>query len=197
MLIIQDILVSEEIIEEQFACNLNACKGACCVEGDYGAPLDTYEMTLIEKYKDIILDNLPDRSREYLKNNPGFEFYKEYKVWGTSCHDDGACVFMTRNELGIAMCGIEKTWREGKIPFQKPISCHLYPIRISSNDFVGFEAWNYDRWDICNAACIRGKKERIPLYQFVKDAIIRKKCEAFYEELDAAAQNLNNKLDQE
>lgn len=192
MLIIQDILVSEEIIEEQFACDLNACKGACCVEGDYGAPLDTDEMALIEKYKDIILDNLPERSREYLKNNSGFEFYSEYKVWGTSCHDDGACVFMTRNDLGIAMCGIEKTWREGNIPFQKPISCHLYPIRISANEFVGFEAWNYDRWDICSAACDRGKKESIPLYKFVKDAIVRKNGEAFYEELDAAAQNMKN-----
>jgi len=94
---------------------------------------------------------------------------------------------MTRNELGIAMCGIEKVWREGKIPFQKPISCHLYPIRISSNEISGFEAWNYDRWEICAAACVHGKKESIPLHQFVKDAIIRKKGEAFFEELDAAA----------
>lgn len=192
MLIIQDTLISEEIIEEMFACDLNACKGACCVEGDYGAPLEEDEMELIMKYKDIILENLPEKSKNFLQNNPGFEFYKEYKVWGTSCHDDGACVFMTRNEFGIAMCGIEKTWREGKIPFQKPISCHLYPIRVSSNDVIGFEAWNYDRWDICSAACDRGKRESIPLYQFVKHAIIRKKGTDFFEELDAAAQNLKH-----
>lgn len=192
MLIIQDTLISEEIVEEMFACDLNACKGACCVEGDYGAPLEEEEMQMLEMYKDIIIENLPENSKEYLRNNSGYELYKDYKVWGTSCHDDGACVFMTRNEFGIAMCGIEKTWREGKIPFQKPISCHLYPIRISSNDVIGFEAWNYDRWDICSAACDRGKKERIPLYQFVKDAIIRKKGADFFEELDAAAQNLKD-----
>lgn len=192
MLIIQDTLISEEIIEEMFACDLNACKGACCVEGDYGAPLEEDEMELLVKYKDIILENLPEKSKNYLQNNSGFEFYKEFKVWGTSCHDDGACVFMTRNEFGIAMCGIEKTWKEGKIPFQKPISCHLYPIRVSSNDVIGFEAWNYDRWDICSAACDRGKRESIPLYQFVKKAIIRKKGTDFFEELDAAAQNLKD-----
>lgn len=192
MLIIQDILISEEIVEEMFACDLNACKGACCIEGDYGAPLEEEEMKMLEMYKDIIIENLPENSKEYLRNNSGFELYKKFKVWATSCHDDGACVFMTRNEFGIAMCGIEKTWREGKIPFQKPISCHLYPIRVSSNDVIGFEAWNYDRWDICSAACDRGKKESIPLYQFVKDAIIRKKGADFFEELDAAAQNLKD-----
>ena len=192
MLIIQDTLISEEIVEEMFACDLNACKGACCVEGDYGAPLEEEEMKMLEKYKDIIIENLPENSKEYLQNNAGFELYKAYNIWATSCHEDGACVYMTRNELGIAMCGVEKTWREGKIPFQKPISCHLYPIRVSSNDIIGFEAWNYDRWDICSAACDRGKKESIPLYQFVKDAIIRKKGADFFDELDAAAKNLKD-----
>ena len=188
MLIIQDTLISEDIVEEKFACDLYACKGACCIEGDYGAPLEQVEMKYIEQYKDIIIGSLPEKSKAYLREKPGFEFYKEYKTWGTSCHEDGACVFMTRDELGIALCGIEKTWREGKIPFQKPISCHLYPIRISSNEISGFEAWNYDQWDICTAACDRGQKESIPLYRFVKDAIIRKKGVEFYEELDAAAQ---------
>lgn len=192
MLIIQDTLISEDIIEEMFACDLHACKGACCVEGDYGAPLEAEEMKYLEQYKDLIIEALPEVSKQYLKDHLGFEFYKEYNTWGTSSHDDGACVFMTRNELGMALCGIEKVWREGKIPFQKPISCHLYPIRISSNEISGFEAWNYDRWDICSAACSHGKKESIPLHHFVKDAIIRKKGETFFEELDAAAQALKS-----
>lgn len=188
MLVIQGVLISEEIITEYFACDLNACKGACCIEGDYGAPVIKSEMETIRNYTDIISGYLPEESREFLKNSDGFEFYDEAETWGTSCHSDGACVFMTHDEHGIAMCGIEQAWADGKIPFQKPISCHLYPIRVTKNEHTGFEAWNYDRWDICAAACIRGMREQIPLYKFVKNAIIREKGEAFYEELDAAAE---------
>lgn len=191
MLVIQDILISEEIIEEKFHCDLTACKGACCTEGDYGAPVDAKEMEYIHQYIDIIFSNLPERSVAKIKEDgTGFTYYKKPKVWGTICHDDGACVFLTTNELGISVCGIEKTWYEGKIPFQKPISCHLYPIRVSKNDIVGFEAWNYDRWDICAAACTKGKKEKVPLYRFVKDAVIRYKGQDFYDELEAAAKHL-------
>lgn len=190
MLVIGDVLVSDDILEEKFMCDLHACKGACCVEGDYGAPVDDLEMETIKKYKDLISQNLPENSQIYLQSNDGFTYYKNPGVWGTSCHEDGACVFLTKNELGIAVCGIEKTWHEGKIPFQKPVSCHLYPVRISTNEISGFEAWNYDQWDICSAACTKGKKEKMPLYQFVKHAIIRKKGQSFYDELDAAAQHM-------
>ena len=140
MLIIQDILISDDIIEEKFFCDLSACKGACCTEGDYGAPLEQQEMETIKLYKEIIAENLPDKSKKLLETEDGFTFYKKPKVWGTTCHDDGACIFLTKNELGISVCGIEKTWYEGKIPFQKPISCHLYPIRISKNDIAGFRS---------------------------------------------------------
>ena len=86
------------------------------------------------------------------------------------------------------MCNIEKLHSEGKIPFNKPISCHLYPLRISKNEISGFEAWNYDRWDICSAACTKGAKEKVPVYKFLENAIVRAKGESFFEELDAAAQ---------
>ena len=193
MLVIQDTLISEEIVEEQFHCNLSACKGACCHEGDYGAPVDADEEKIIHQYLDIIKTNLTAEAIEFIDQNGALTFYKEPKVLGTSCLPDGACVFLTKNEMGISMCGIEKTWYEGKIPFQKPVSCHLYPIRVSSNDIIGFEAWNYDRWDICSAACVKGKEEKMPIYKFVKDAIIRKKGQDFYDELDAAAQHLSHK----
>lgn len=192
MLMIQDILISDDIINENFYCDLQKCKGACCTEGDYGAPVTGAEMKQIDQLLEIISANLPNRSIQLLENEGGFTFYSEPKVWGTSCHDDGACVFLTTNELGISVCSIEKTWYEGKIPFQKPISCHLYPIRVSQNDIIGFEAWNYDRWDICAAACVKGNVEKMPVYKFVKDAIIRLKGEAFYEELDAAASYQQN-----
>jgi Fe-S-cluster containining protein len=190
MLVIGDVLVSDDLVKEKFVCDLHACKGACCTEGDYGAPVEHQEMETIKIYLDVISKNLPPASQEYLKNHDGFTFYKDPGVWGTSCHEDGACVFLTKNELGISVCGIEKTWYEGKIPFQKPISCHLYPVRIALNEISGFEAWNYDQWDICSAACTKGKKEKVPLYQFVKDAIIRKKGQDFFDEIHAAAEHL-------
>lgn len=193
MLVIRDVLISQDIVEEKFHCDLNACKGACCTEGDYGAPVDNDEMDIINQYMEIINENLPERSKTMIAQNGGFTYYKEPKVWGTSCHDDGACVFLTPTDLGISVCAIEKTWYEGKIPFQKPISCHLYPIRISKNEIVGFEAWNYDRWDICDAACSKGEKEKVAVFEFVKDAIIRKKGTEFYEELIAASEHLLDK----
>lgn len=193
MLIIKDILVSQEIVEQKFHCDLNACKGACCTEGDYGAPVTQTEMEDINKLMHQIEQNLPSKSVSKIKKEGGFTYYKKPKIWGTSCHDDGACVFLTVNDLGISVCGIEKTWYENKITFQKPISCHLYPIRVSKNEIVGFEAWNYDQWDICSAACDKGKKEKIPVYKFVKDAIIRKEGQSFYDELDAAAQYIDKK----
>lgn len=153
MIVIQDVLVSDDLLEEKFVCDLHACKGACCTEGDYGAPVDDHEMNIIRQHMDAIILNLPELSKEYLAEQDGFQYYKKPGVWGTSCHADGACVFLTKNELGVSICGIEKTWHEGKIPFQKPISCHLYPVRISTNEISGFEAWNYDQWDICSAAC--------------------------------------------
>lgn len=194
MIVIQDVLVSEEIIESKFHCDLQACKGACCVEGDYGAPLNKNEMEAIQSHLETIKSNLPQSAIDHIdQNNSGFTYYKEPKTWGTSCLPTGECVFLTKNELGISLCGIEKTWFEGKIPFRKPISCHLYPIRITQNEITGFEAWNYDQWDICSAACTKGAKEKIPLYEFAKDAIIRAKGQEFYEELEAYAQYLEEK----
>lgn len=187
MLVIQDVLISEDIIEEQFQCNLSACKGACCREGDYGAPVTPEEMDKISQLIPEIESYLSESSQELIKADRAFTYYKNPGVWGTSCHEDGSCVFLIENEAGIALCGIEQAFRAGKTDFIKPVSCHLYPIRVSKNEIAGFEAWNYDRWDICSAACTLGKQNKIPVYQFVKDAIIRLKGEAFFDELAAAA----------
>ena len=109
----------------------------------------------------------------------------------TNLMEDASCVFMGRDELGITFCGIEKAHNDGKIEFKKPISCHLYPVRVIENKQTGFEALNYDVWDICNAACSNGAKHGIYIYQFVKDAIVRKYGESFYEALEAAAKDLD------
>lgn len=193
MILIQDILVSEDILKSQFACNLNACKGACCIEGDYGAPLTQDEVFIIADLLDTVKPYLPQASQEKI-NAEGFHtFDKDDRVPETGLMDDGACVFMGRDELGITFCGIEKAYNDGKVKFKKPISCHLYPVRVTSNKVTGFEALNYDHWDICNAACTRGEKENIQTYAFVKDALIRKYGEEFYEELKAAAEHLEKK----
>lgn len=190
MLIIQDKLISLDVIEEQFLCNLNACKGACCWEGDYGAPLEESEIrTLVEVYEDV-KPFLDAKSIQQIEEVGLYSYYKDTKEHGTSLMSDGACVFMTRDKLGIAKCGIEQAYRAGKTDFYKPISCHLYPIRVNKKEDVNFEALNYDRWEICSAACELGKKEQLPVYKFLKEAIVRKYGESFYEELAAAAEHM-------
>jgi len=188
MIIIQDVLISDDVIEQGFVCNLRACKGACCWEGDYGAPVNAEEQKIIKSNLDKIRPNLGMESNALLDEKGCFDTYSETNFTGTTLHDNGACVFMTFDDNGIAKCGIEKTFESGEIDYRKPLSCHLYPIRIHVNEPASFEAWNYDVWDICSPACALGEKESVPIYQFLKSAIIRYKGEAFYEELEHAVQ---------
>jgi len=190
LILIEEILISEEILEKQFACKLTACKGACCVEGDFGAPLTQNEVLILGELLKEIKPYLSQASKEKINEIGYHAFNKEEEIPETALMDDGACVFMGRDKLGITFCGIEKAHYDGKINFKKPISCHLYPIRVSSNKKTGFEALNYDVWDICSSACDNGKKKGIKVYEFAKEALIRKYGEEFYNELKAAAEHL-------
>lgn len=187
MLIVKDVLVSDEIVEEQFICNLKACKGACCWEGDWGAPLETAELHILEQIYEHVTPYLSEEGKAVIKEDGLFTFYKEPKEYGTPLLKNGACAYMTYDEIGIAKCGIEQAYLAGATDFKKPISCHLYPIRVTENKKTGFESLNYDEWEICSAACQLGKKEQVPVYRFVKEALVRKYGEAFYEELDMIA----------
>ena len=187
MVIVQDILISDDLLEECFRCNLNACKGACCWEGDFGAPLEPEEMRTLEAIFETLKPFLRKEGIEAIEKNGLYVFYKDMEAFGTPLLENGACAFLTFEANGVAKCGIEKAYEAGAVDFQKPVSCHLYPVRVSKNEEHGFEALNYDRWDICSAACTAGKKENVPVYRFVKNALIRKYGEAFFEELDAAA----------
>lgn len=191
MIVIQDKLISDEVINEQFVCNLNACKGACCWEGDSGAPLETNELPILDEIFEAVKPYLSPQGIAAIQTQGKYVYFDEAKEWGTTLVDNGPCAYMTMTD-GIAQCGIEQAWREGKAAFRKPISCQLYPIRVAKNETVGFEALNYDRWDICSAACEKGKQEQIPVYIFLKEAIIRKYGADFYDELDAAAQFINS-----
>lgn len=190
MVIVQEILISEDVLKEHFRCNLDACKGACCWEGDFGAPLEPAEMETLEKIYPDIKPFLRPEGIRVLEEQGLFVYFKGLKDFGTPLLDDGACAFLTFEKNGVAKCGIEKAFEEGATDFRKPISCHLYPIRVSKNEKAGFEALNYDRWDICSAACTAGKKEQIPVFRFAKAALIRKYGEEFYEELEAVANYL-------
>lgn len=190
MLIIQEKLVSQDLVDKKFICNLKACKGACCWEGDFGAPLEKEELATLEHIFEDVKPFLKPEAVRRIEEVGLYEWNEIPKDYGTSLMENGACVFMTVNELGIAGCGIEQAYRAGVTDFRKPISCYLYPIRVTKKEEVGFEALNYDEWDICSAACTLGEKEQVAVYEFLKEPLIQKYGEDFYEELDAAAQFL-------
>lgn len=186
MLIIQDKLVNDDVLQSYFACDLNACKGACCWEGDYGAPIENDEIDQIDSNLTSIRQYLDKESNSIIDTEGYSTYYKDINTLGTSLKAKGDCVFLKR-ENGVAYCAIEKAYYDGKSDFLKPVSCHLYPVRIDHDPHTGFEILSYHRWHICNAACAKGKKEQIPLHKFIKQGIIRKYGEEFYNELEAFA----------
>ena len=192
MIIIQDKLLSDDIFEVQFLCNLNACKGACCWEGEFGAPLEEEELHTLDKIYEDIKPFLNPIGIAKIEEIGKYQYYEEIEEHGTTLLPNGACVFMTLHD-GKAKCGIEAAYEAGITDFKKPISCHLYPIRVSTNEAGTFEALNYDKWDICKAACQLGKEEQLPMYRFLKDALIRKYGAAFYEEMENLGKYLEGK----
>lgn len=187
MIIVQDKLVSDDLVEEQFICNLNACKGACCWEGDSGAPLEAAELPVLDAIYENLKPFLSPAGIQTIEEQGKYLWYEESGEHGTPLINKGPCAYMTLDGNGIAQCGIERAWRAGAVDFRKPVSCHLYPIRIEKNEDLGFEALNYHRWEICSAACELGRKEQVPVYRFLREAIVRKFGQEFYDELDGAA----------
>lgn len=174
-------LVSTEIFTKQFVCDLNACKGACCIEGDRGAPLELSEIGEIEQALDAIKPYMTSDGIALLESE-GFHEGLEIDDPATTCLPGGECVFAYRDEKGILGCAVEKAHSNGKSPVNKPISCHLYPIRIGK---IGqMETLNYHEWHICKAACALGDKLKQPLYRFVKGPLIRRYGENWYSELE-------------
>ncbi|MDL2265305.1 DUF3109 family protein [Parabacteroides sp. OttesenSCG-928-G07] len=184
MLQIDDTLVSFDLVERQFLCDLSQCKGACCIEGDAGAPLEQKELAILQHILPVIWDDLSSEAQAVIKKQ-GVAYIDEGGETVTSIVNGKDCVFTCYDKEGICRCAIEKAFREGKIDFLKPVSCHLYPIRI--NRYETFSAINYNRWSICRAAEIAGRKENLPVYQFLKEPLIRKFGKDWYEKLDATA----------
>jgi len=185
MIAIDNVLLSDEIIQEQFVCDLDKCKGGCCVDGDCGAPLTKDETKIIARIYPQIKGSL---SPEYIGEIERQGTHTTDPEYGyvTPTVNGGICVYGYTDDLGVVKCGIEKAWKEGKTDFRKPISCHLYPIRIISHP--GYEAVNYEpRPTLCKPACKLGKKLKVPVYKFLKDALVRKYGEDFYGALDTIA----------
>jgi hypothetical protein len=183
MIIIGETLVSEELINLGFCCNLSKCYGQCCVEGDSGAPLEKEEIRLLEDKLDILKEYMSAESAELVQKNGVFEIDVQEK-YVTPLLNRKECAF-TRFENNIAYCAIEMAWKTGKISFRKPVSCHLYPVRISK--FKGCTAVNIHQWHVCSDAWKEGKAKGIPVYVFLKDALIRHFGETWYTQLELAA----------
>jgi len=179
MLDIDGILVSDDVCEVCFSCNIKKCRGACCVEGDAGAPLEDLEIGIIEDALEFIKPYMTHDGLSVVENSGVFDYDMDGH-YVTPLVNERECAFVYF-ENGIAHCAIEKAWFEKKITFRKPVSCHLYPIRIVKSD--NFEALNYHKWPICNPALIDGKRKNIPVYVFEKEAIIRKYGLAWYQKL--------------
>ena len=190
MIAIDDTLVSEDLIEEQFVCDLKRCKGACCIEGDAGAPLHKDEINEIRKNYKGIKKYLSDEGKAAVEDQ-GLYTIDEDEEYVTPLVDGYKECAYTIYINGIAKCGIEHAWEHGKSDFRKPISCHLYPVRITRNK--GFLAVNYDRWEICSPACSLGEKLKVPVYVFLKEALLKRFGDGWYSQLEEAAKLLKRK----
>ncbi|MEM7379751.1 MAG: DUF3109 family protein [Bacteroidota bacterium] len=181
-------IVSEELIENDFVCNLNACKGACCIDGEAGAPLEDRETEILV---DIFNDVKPFLRPEgvvaieqqgcFVKGDDG--------EWETPLVNGSECAYVIFSDSGIAKCGLEEAYNNGASSWKKPISCHLYPVRVK--EYSKLTAVNYHKWQICDPACSLGTELQVPIYKFVKDALIRKFGQKWYTELEEVAQSLS------
>ena len=193
MIAINNILISDEVVKEQFVCDLGKCKGACCVDGDAGAPLEKEELQHINDVFEAVLPYLNEESKKEIDRQGRYVYDKEYG-WVTPTIDSKICVYGIVDKQGIVKCGIEQAYLDGKVTWKKPISCHLFPIITKKSKRTATEYVNYEpREDNCKAACALGKKLKVPVYQFLKEPLIRKFGKEFYEALDASANHLINK----
>lgn len=189
MIVIGNTVISEDVADKLFVCNINKCKGACCVEGDLGAPLTEDELPIMDEIYEKVKPFLSKKGVDAIEAQ-GLFIKDEEGDFSTTTIKGRECAYAIYDK-GILKCGIEKAYLEGKITFRKPISCHLYPIRITKYDH--YDAVNYDRWHICNDACSHGRDLGVPLYKFLKGPLIRKYGEDWYKELEKKIGEKGNK----
>ncbi len=181
MIAIRDTLVSEELLDKHFVCDLSACKGACCVEGESGAPLDQDELELLEEVWPKVKPYLPAEGIKAVEKQ-GFYVVDSDGDYVTPLVKGKHCAYTIFEKDGTAKCGIEKAWKDGKISFRKPVSCHLYPVRLKQGSpFIKVE---YHTWKICKPACVCGEQLKVSVFHFLKEALVRRFGKSWYQELE-------------
>ena len=180
MLQIQDMLVSLDLAEQFFCCDLDKCLGECCIEGDAGAPVADDELQKLRDVVKVVWDDLLPQARERIREK-GVAYIDEEGDLVTQIVDGANCVFTTYGEGGKCLCAIEKAYREGRTDFRKPISCYLYPLRLTK--YPTFTAVNYHRWKICKCATVLGRAKGLRLYRFMREPLIERFGQAWYDEL--------------
>jgi hypothetical protein len=190
LIAIDNILVSDEVISEQFVCDLNKCKGGCCEDGDSGAPLTNEELELLRDSIDNIKPYITPEGLKLLESGGLYRYDQEFG-WVTPTIGGRMCAYGFRDKEGIIKCGIEQAYLDKKISWKKPISCHLFPVKITRSKRQDQEYVNYEpRKDLCKAACKLGRQLKVPVYIFLKEALIRKYGNDFYNALEAAADHI-------
>lgn len=189
MIAIDNVLVSDAVVEAQFVCDLMKCKGGCCEDGDAGAPLEKDELEIINEIYETVKPYLTPEGIRWIEKQGRYQYDREFG-WVTPTIDGKMCVYGFRDKYGIIKCGIEQAYRDGKIAFKKPISCHLYPIIANKGKKGEFDRVNYEpREKLCNPACVQGEKLKVPVYQFLKEPLIRKYGEEFFAALEKIAED--------
>lgn len=191
MLQIDETIISLDLFQNYFVCDLPSCKGICCVEGDAGAPLEQNELTKLKEILPYVWNDLSNAAKEVIQKQ-GVFYIDDDNEPVTSIVDGRECVFTVKDKQGIYKCAIEKAYKEGKIDFYKPISCHLYPVRIK--EYTRLTAVNVHRWKVCNCARILGKKLHMPVYKFLKEPLIRKFGEEWYHQVEIFAHEMDDKV---
>src|SRR5580692_11189772 len=187
MIAIDNVLVSDKVVEEQFVCDLLKCKGGCCEDGDAGAPLEKEEITRLNEIYDVVKPYLTPAGIGEIERNGRYQYDREFG-WVTPTIGGKMCAYGFRDAKGVIKCGIEQAWLDGKTDWKKPLSCHLYPIKTGKTK--AGEVLNYEpRETLCKPACIQGRKLKVPVYKFLKDALIRKYGEDFYGALQQIAES--------
>lgn len=187
MIEVGKVLVHEDLISNDFVCNLTKCKGICCIEGDAGAPLRESEKAILDEIYDKVKPYMTEAGIQAIEEQGKYVIDADGDLTTTCVGGNKECAYVTW-ENGITKCAIEKAYELGEINWKKPISCHLYPIRTTN--YPEFDVLHYDRWHICKDACRFGKELKVPVYKFLKDPLVREYGAEWYEELEKAVESI-------
>lgn len=187
LIVIDNVLVSDQVIEEEFVCDLDKCKGGCCEDGDAGAPLEEEELDRVNELFETVRPLLTEAGLREIERTGLYRYDREFG-WVTPTVDGGICAYGRRDAKGIIRCSFEEVHNKGLSTWRKPVSCHLYPIKTKRSRYDGYDMMNYEpRETLCSPGCLLGRRSKVPVYVFLKESIVRKYGTAFYEALDRVA----------